>query len=171
MEENKNKLIDNKEENSFKEHFFDELNDQVNELPYSLKINNRKSNLNKGKNNFDKIKKVNIYFYLNFMEKRFVFPIISDIIIANVYKNELIQKIVKIINDKLFKININSIIYIISLKDIENDEDMNFYSKNYELKSVKNKNFSNFIFKNNENENIIFHSKNSLNIMIRESMF
>ena len=89
----------------------------------------------------------------------------------------MIKNIVKQINNKNIIINFNSKDYIVSLKDIEDDDD-DFYIKNYELKPCKKKNFmpkndcpsysSYSLLKNIEKENISFISKLPLNIMIRE---
>ena len=151
--------------------YLSEFNEELKEL----KIENISGNENENKvNNF------NIYFYLNLdKENSFIFPIKSEFFKINKqYTYELIKDIVKKINNENIIIKYNSKDYIISLKDIEDDDDFNFYIKNYELKPCKKKNFmpksdcpsysSSSLLKNIEKENISFVSKLPLNIMIRE---
>ena len=171
MEELENKSNEVIEEKIFEDDDLIELKDEENEL--------KKSNIsNQNQKDFDKIKKYIIYFYLNLNKNSFIFPIISDNFIINKqYVYELIKNIVKIINDNNITINFNNNNYIISLKDIEDDENIDFYIKNYELRPCKKKNFepkkdcpsfsSSSLLKNIENEKISFISKNQLNIMLR----
>ena len=151
--------------------YLSEFNDELKELTVS--------NIS-GNENENKIKNYNIYFYLSLdKENSFVFPIKSEFFkIDKQYAYELIKNIVKKINNENINIKYNSKIYIISLKDIEDDDDIDFYIKNYELRPCKKKNFmpksdcpsysSSSLLKNIEKENISFVSKLSLNIMIRE---
>jgi len=151
--------------------YLSEFNDELKEL----KIENIS-----GDENENKVKNYNIYFYLNLnKENSFIFPIKSDFFKINKqYIYELIKNIVKKINNENINIKYNSKDYIISLKDIEDDDDIDFYIKNYELKPCKKKNFmpksdcpsysSYSLLKNIEKENISFVSKLPLNIMIRE---
>ena len=98
--------------------------------------------------------------------------------INNQYVYELIKNVVKIINDKKICVQINTINYVISLKDIEDEENMDFYMKIYELKLCSKKNYfpkddlpcfsSSSLLNIIENDNISFISKNPLNIMLRE---
>lgn len=72
----------------------------------------------------------------------------------------------------------NSTNYIVSLKDTEDEEDNDFYAKNYEIKPCKKKNhmpkfdspsFSpSSLLKNIQNENLSFVCKKALNIMLIE---
>ena len=179
MEEMKTKLNENKkkdflEENNFKNDFI-ELNDSIKELNTTDCIDK-----NQNENGIIKIKAFNIYFYLYLNKDNiFNFKIRTDFFdINNQYVYELIKNVVKIINDKKICVQINSINYIISLKDIEEEENMDFYMKNYELKLCNKKNnfpkedspyFSSSSLLNIiENDNISFISKNPLNIMLRE---
>ena len=151
--------------------YLSEFNDKLKEL----KIENIS-----GDENENKVKNYNIYFYLNLnKENSFIFPIKSDFFKINKqYIYELIKNIVKKINNENIIIKYNSKDYIISLKDIEDDDDIDFYIKNYELKPCKKKTFmpksdspsysSSSLLKNIEKENISFVSKLPLNIMIRE---
>ena len=127
-------------------------------------------------------KKLNIYFYLNInKDNTFIIPIQTDYFNINKqYAYELIKSIVKKINNEKINIKLNSIEYIVSLKDTENyeNDDFDFYINNYEIKPCKKKNHmpkndspsysSSSLLKNISNENISFICKSPLNIMIRE---
>ena len=150
-----------------------EIYDEEKEIKKSDFSNNIKID-----NNY--LKKYKIYFYFKLNENKFIFPIITDFFNVNTqYIYDLIKNIVKKINDKNIIINYNNNNnYIVSLRDIEDDENLDFYINNYEIKPSKKKkfipksdcpSFSSFsLLKNIENENISFISKNSLNIMLRE---
>jgi len=154
--------------------YLSEFNEELKEL----KIENISGNENE-----NKVKNFNIYFYLNLdKENSFIFPIKSEFFKINKqYTYELIKDIVKKINNENIIFKYNSKDYIISLKDIEDDDDFDFYIKNYELKPCKKKNFmpksdcpsysSSSLLKNIEKENISFVSKLPLNIMIRIKVF
>jgi len=171
MDELKNKSEDDE--------YFKDLNDgnEFDEFENELDCNSKKLNLDK--KNVDKYFKFNIYFYFKLDENNeYIFPIQSDIFNkSKQYVHELIKNIIKKINEKNIVINFNNVDYIVSLKDIE-DEDVDFYIKNYELKPCKKKNFkpkddcpsfsSNSLLENIDNKLISFISKNSLNVMIRE---
>ena len=171
MDELKNKSEDDE--------YFKELNDgnEFDEFENELDCNSQKLNLDK--KNVDKYFKFNIYFYFKLDENNeYIFPIQSDIFNkSKQYVHELIKNIIKKINEKNIVINFNNVDYIVSLKDTE-DEDVDFYIKNYELKPCKKKNFkpkddcpsfsSNSLLENVDNKLISFISKNSLNVMIRE---
>ena len=176
MENMKNKINENEEEESLKENDFNELNDELNKLQNSNLFDNNKNNINK-------YKQYNIYFYLYINKDNiFILPIQSDFFNVNKqYTHELIKNSVKKINEQKFIIKYNSINYIISLKDIEDDEEnMDFYSHNYELKICKKTNFfpkddapcycPDSLLKNIEKENISFILKNSLNVMLRKNI-
>lgn len=132
------------------------------------------------KYSFNEIKKIKIYFFLNIKENIFILPIETDYFnLNNQCVDELIKNVVKKINDQKLIIKINSINYIISLQDIEDDEEnSNFYINNYEIKPCKKKNHypkndsPNYshttLLKNIQTENISFISKNPLNILLRE---
>ena len=131
MDELKNKSEDDdyfKELNEGNE--FDEFE---NEYDFNL-------NVNLVKNNENNYTKYNAYFYFKLNEdKEFIFPIQSDIFNkSKQYIFELIKNIIKKINEKNIVINYNNIDYIVSLKDAE-DEDIEFYEKNFELKPCKKK--------------------------------
>lgn len=163
---------DNLEKDTYKENTSIEIYEEEKELKKSDFSNNIKIN-----NNY--LKKYKIYFYLKLNEDKFIFPIITDFFNVNTqYIYDLIKNIVKKINDKNIIINYNNNNYIVSLRDIEDDENLDFYINNYEIKPSKKKkfipksdcpSFSSFsLLKNIENENISFISKNTLNIMLRE---
>jgi hypothetical protein len=95
------------------------------------------------------------------------------------YGYDLIENIIDKINDKSLVINYNSKEYIISLKTSENNK-INFYSDNYELKLCKKKNlkpnydlpsfYSSILLKNIINEKICLTCKNNLYIMLLEKI-
>ena len=112
--------------------------------------------------------------------KEFIFPIQTDFFnIKEEYGYDLIKNIIKKINEKKLIVENNSIKYIISLKDCEDENNKDFYIKNYELKLCKKKtlmpknNVPSYsptsLLKEFENEKISFVSKNSLNIMLTEN--
>jgi hypothetical protein len=159
--------------------YFKELNDGNEYDEFENEFDYDSKNLNLAKNNEDKYAKFNTYFYFKLNENNeFIFPIQSDIFNkSKQYVYELIKNIIKKINEKNLVINYNNIDYIVSLKDTE-EEDINFYIKNYELKPCKKKNFKpkndcpsfspNSLLENVDNKLISFISKNSLNLMLRE---
>ena len=124
------------------------------------------------------IKKFNIYFYFVFNKnKKYIIHICTESFnVNNFHVHELIEYIVHEINNANIIIKYNNIDYSISLKDIEENnenEKLEFYSNNYEIKPY------NFLTKNNTNnycsssliksideENIVLLSKEVLNIMI-----
>ena len=130
--------------------------------------------------------KFEVYFYFSIREKEFIFPITSDSFNTSTHHiYDLIKNIVKIINEKNIVVNYNNVEYIISLKDIDSEEsdnenDMDFYNKNYELKPCKKKNCfpkldfpsfsSNSLLNNINNKKISFMCKNPLNLMVREKL-
>ena len=130
-------------------------------------------------NCFNELKRLIIYFHLNISDNIFILPIETDYFNINsqsVY--ELIRNIVKKINEQKIIVKIRSKNYMISLQDIEDEEDYRFYINNYEIKPCKKSNhfpkndspiysYTNLL-KNIQLENISFISKNPLNIMARE---
>ena len=173
MDELKNKSEDDdyfKELNEGNE--FDEFED---EYDFNIK------NVNLVKNSENNCTQYNTYFYFKLNKnKEFIFPIQSDMFNkSKQYIFELIKNIIKKINEKNIVINYNNIDYIVSLKDAE-DEDTEFYEKNYELKPCKKKNFntknnytiysSNYLIEDVDNILINFIYKNSLNIMLIEKL-
>ena len=163
-------MIEN--ENVYEKDECDDFETELNEIQQRTKIQNHE----------EKYIKFEVYFYFTMGDKEYIFPIQSDLLNINAqYIYELIKNIVEKINEKNIIINYNNFDYIISLKDIEDTEDQNnydFYIKNYELKPCKKKNFlpkTDFpsfspksLLKNIENKNVSFIVKNPLNIMIRE---
>ena len=152
---------------------------QENELnEFRNEFNSQKLNINK--NDEEILVQFDAYFYFKINgEKEYIFPIKSDLFNINdrhVY--ELIKNIIKKINEKHIIINYNDIKYIISLKDLENENDIEFYIKNYEFKPCKKKNFmpkndspsysSNSLLKNIDKKFLSFVSKSPLNIMLIE---
>ena len=104
------------------------------------------------------------YFQLN-GENEFIFPVKSDSFNKN-------------INEKNITIKYNNTNYTVYIKDEQDTEDADFYTKNYELKPCKKKNFKpksdcpsyspNSLLKNIDKNKISFVSKSPLNIMLIE---
>ncbi len=173
METLKININENKNKNEIEEFEFDNFENELNE-----NINN----FGGTQSYEEKFAKFEIYFYFVFKDKEYIFPIKSDLFNVNTqYIHELIKNIVKKINEKNIIINYNNVKYIISLKDCEendDEKDINFYIKNYELKPCKKKNFcpktdfpsfsAKSLLKNIENKKISFITNTPLNIMIRE---
>ena len=150
-----------------------------------INLNNiEKSNYlsnNSNKNNcFNIYKQFKIYFNLSINNNEFIFKINSDYFNINEqYIYELIKNIVKIINNKKFIVKNNFNNYIISLKDCEEEKEIDFYIKNYEIKQYNNKislfkndlptYSSNSLLKIISDEKINFVSKSPLNIMLIET--
>ena len=140
-------------------------------------INYNYENIIIKKYNFKKFT-INFYFKLN-ENKDFIFPIESDLFnIDNQYVYELIENIIKKINDKSITINDNSNEYIISLKNYENNNKKEFFTENYELRLCNKKTLkpkfdlppisSNFLLNNIVNERLSFICKNKLYIILIE---
>ena len=177
MEELKNKSKENGKE-EIEENNISESDDEMVDL---IEFDHSKFLKNEDKDNII-LKRYNIYFFLNLSkDNTFIFPIESDIFnVNNQHVYELIKNAVKNINNKKIIITYNTINYIVSLKDIEEEENMDFYTKNYELRPCKKKNFmpkndcpsysSSSLLKNLENKNISFISKRNLNIMLLEKL-
>jgi hypothetical protein len=115
--------------------YYDEFNEDDD-------INIGISNINdyKIKNN---IKKFKVYFYFNLNEKNeYIFPFESDLLnIDNQYGYDLIQNIIKKINNESLVINYDSKDYILSVKENQNDDIKNFYINNFEIRKCKKKTF------------------------------
>ena len=167
MEKLKIYPTDNSEKDTYEENTSIEIYEEEKELKKSDFLNNIKIN-----NNY--LKKYKIYFYLKLNEDKFIFPIITDFFNVNTqYIYDLIKNIVKKINDKNIIINYNNNNYIVSLRDIEDDENLDFYINNYEIKPFefwKKKESENYSSKDllrtiNE-EKISFFSKNPLNVFL-----
>ena len=148
---------------------FEEENEIINEKNYIDNINNNRKNV-------VVIKKFNVYFYFHFdNEKQFVIPINTENF--NVYEThiyDLIKYIVKKINNSniVIKGN-NNINYSVSLKDIDQEDNNDFYINNYEIKPFefwKRKDCKDIcptsLIKSLNEENINFLTKNPLNILL-----
>ena len=103
MDELKNKSEDDE--------YFKELNDgnEHDEFENELDYNSKKLNIDK--KNVDKYIKFNTYFYFKLDENNeYIFPIQSDIFNkSKQYVHELIQNIIKKINEKNIVINFNNV--------------------------------------------------------------
>ena len=145
-------------------------------------INESNNKDNKDNNCFNNIKQFEIYFFLKLNNDiEYVFPVQSDYLnIKEKYGFDLIKNIIKKINDQNIVVENNSVKYIVSLKDndFEDEDNKDFYTKNYELKQCKKKtlkpkvHFPGYsptsLLEDFINERISFVSKNDLNIMLRE---
>lgn len=172
MEELENKRKESLEEIN-EEISLDEFEDELCEMTKNFRISD----------NFqDKFVKFDIFFCFTIQKKEFIFQIKSDLFNVNrQYSYELIKNIVKKINEKNITINHNNTTYVVSLKecqDSEEENDTDFYIKNYELKPINTNNFipkegsenysSKTLLKNIDSKKISFVSKNTFNIMLRE---
>ena len=141
-------------------------------------IMNDKNSIDDGniKKNVIVIKKFKVKFYFDFNKnKKITIPINTDSFNVNeTYGYDLIKYIVKKINNSNFIIKDDkNIKYTISLKDIDEEENIDFYINNYEIKPFESwtkKNYTNYcstsLLKSINEGNIIFFSKNPLNIML-----
>jgi hypothetical protein len=133
----------------------------------------------KEKNKVNDNKKFTVYFYLELNKNNYyIFPIESDLLNINTqYGYDLIENIINKINNKSIVVNNNSMQYIFSLKNCENNNNKNFYMENYELRLCK-KNlkpnfelppfFSSILLKNILNEKLSLICHNNLYIMLLE---
>ena len=145
-------------------------------------INESNNKDNKDNNCFNNIKQFEIYFFLKLNNDiEYVFPIQSDYLnIKEKYGFDLIKNIIKKINDQNIVVENNSVKYIVSLKDndFEDEDNKDFYTKNYELKQCTKKTLKpkdhfpgyspSSLLEDIINERISFVSKNDLNIMLTE---
>ena len=135
---------------------------------------------NDNENNFDNFKKFEIFCYIKLnKENEYNFTIQSDLFnIQTQYIYELIKNIVKEFNKNEFEIKYNSNNYILILKDSENENDLDFYINNYELRPYKKRTLKpkfdlpNYCAKsllyNIKNEVICFIPKDPINILLYE---
>ena len=133
----------------------------------------------KEKDKVSDTKKFTVYFYLELNKNNYyIFPIESDLLDINTqYGYDLIENIINKINNKSIVVNNNSMQYIFSLKDCQNNNNKNFYMENYELRLCK-KNlkpnfelppfYSSFLLKNIFNEKLSLICQNNLYIMLLE---
>ena len=172
-----------KEQEEFLQELEDDFEVDINEDSNLFQKFKKNSDFEEFENFGEKLVKYNICFHLFMQGNEFVFNIKSDVFNKNIHHiYELIENIVKKINEKNIVINFKKVNYIVSLKDCDDLVDKNdkkqFYMDNYELKQYENKNnksekdLQRFGSKSslkdlNDNE-IIFTSKNPINILIRE---
>ena len=123
--------------------------DYLKEINEEISLNDFEDELNKirpSKSYQEKFATFDIFFYFTIQKKEFVFQIKSDLFNLNrQYSYELIKNIVKKINEKNITINQNNTNYIVSLKDFDDSEEennMDLYSRNYELKPINKINFT-----------------------------
>ncbi len=177
MEELENKLKE-------KEEYLEELNSEIISDEFENELNDITKNLGIADKKVEKYRKFDVFFYFKIKNKDFIVQIKSDFFNLNdQYVYELLQNIVKKINEKNIIIIYDNNKYIISLKDCEENKEGNnkdFYIKNYEFKPCNKNNFfpdvesenfpSDILLKNIDSKKINFMVKSPLNIMIREKM-
>ena len=153
-------------EDFFEDEYLSDLDEEENIYVENIQYLNNEINL---------IKKFNVYFYFDFnLNKKFVLPINTENFnVADLHIYDLLKYIVKKINNSNIVIKNNNINYSVSLKDIDEEDNIDFYINNYGIKPF---NFwakndcpiysSNDSLKSIEEENITFFSKNSLNVLL-----
>jgi len=159
------------------EDIYDELDEEFNCSEFDYHEKKQYYNSFNADYTFINFKSFKVYFYFEINKDcNFIFPIDSDKFnVEKHYIYELLKNIVKLINNKNIFINYNNNKYIISLKDCEDNND-DFYIKNYEIKPCKKSTFapkfdlpsydSHSLLANIVKERISFVSKNPLNIML-----
>ena len=161
-----NNITEEKEECNSKNDFSDDFPENIHLSKYN-------------ENNLNDYKQFEIYFYCVINGNEYIFPIKTDFLnVKKEFGYDLIKNIVKKINNNNLIVISNSIKNIISLKDIEDDDNKDFYINNYELRHCKKKSMmpkhdlpafsSYYLLEKLSNERISFISKNSLNIMLTE---
>lgn len=173
--------MNNKEINEYDKLVKEEINEENYDEEFGFDENKEINYLTKNISCPHYLKKFKIYFYFKLNNKNeFIFPIESDLLnIDKQYGYELIENIIKKINNNSIIIDYNSKKYIVSLKDSENENRKYFYTENYEIRLCKKNNLkpsydfpalNSFSLINNYiNERISFISKNDLNIIIIEN--
>lgn len=166
-------------ENKLKGKFLDEINEEIYSEDFDDELHEITKNLENSQNSADKFIQYDAFFYFTLKGKEFLFQIKTDLFNSNEqYINELIKNIVKKINEQKCVINYNDTEYIVSLRDCDDENDKDFYIKNYGIKPCKKKNnlpkddtpsySSKSLIKIIDNKKFSFISKSSLNIMLRE---
>ena len=160
------KIMEEANEEFDEDNYFSDLEEENTYMESAQCLNFKEINI---------IKKFNVYFYFDFNKnKKFVLPINTENFnIADFHIYDLIKYIVKKINNSNIVVKDNNINYSVSLKDIEDEENIDFYINNYEIKpfdSLTKNDFRNFSptdpLKSINEENISFFSKNPLNILL-----
>ena len=160
LEEFKNKE-ETEEEGEFAD-FLSDCEDQEEETNYL----NREFNIKK---------KYNVYFNFELnRNKKYSMKVKTDYFdVDEFHAYDLIKYVVKKLNNSNIKIKNNNKNYSFSLKDVEDEENIDFYINNYEIKPFDfwtNKNCSVLSptdsLKLIKEENISFFSKNPLNVLL-----
>ena len=122
-------------------------------------------------------KKYNVYFNFELnRNKKYSMKVKTDYFdVDEFHAYDLIKYVVKKLNNSNIKIKNNNKNYSFSLKDVEDEENIDFYINNYEIKPFEilpKKECSNYsskaLLNSIEEENITFCTKNILNIMLVE---
>jgi len=160
------KIMEEANEEFDEDNYFSDLEEENTYMESAQCLNFKEINI---------IKKFNVYFYFDFNKnKKFVLPINTENFnVADFHIYDLIKYIVKKINNSNIVVKDNNINYSVSLKDIDEEDNIDFYINNYEIKpfdfwtkkdcpfySAKDS------LKTIEEENISFFSKNPLNVLL-----
>jgi hypothetical protein len=161
-----------------KYHYMDDI-DEINNKKYIFHHDMCSNDHYKNKEVIN-IKKFEILCYFKVNKDEFTYSIQSDALnLKTQCVYDLIKNIIKIINESQITFEYNSLKYILSLKDCDDENDIDFYINNYELRPCKIiKNIPNFdlpcycpnsLLNNMVNEKISFSTKNPLNIILIEN--
>ena len=161
-----------------KHHYMDDI-DEINNKKYIFHYDMCSNDHYKNKEVIN-IKKFEILCYFKVNKDEFTYSIQSDALnLKTQCVYDLIKNIIKIINESQITVEYNSLKYILSLKDCFDENDIDFYIKNYELRLCKKrKNIPNFdlpcfypysLLNNIINEKICFSTKNPINILFIEN--
>ena len=160
------KIMEEANEEFDEDNYFSDLEEENTYMESAQCLNFKEINI---------IKKFNVYFYFDFNKnKKFVLPINTENFnVADFHIYDLIKYIVKKINNSNIVVKDNNINYSVSLKDIDDEENIDFYINNYEIKPFDfwtKKNCPIYSAKDSlkiiEEENISFFSKNPLNVLL-----
>ena len=151
-----------------------ELNDDISTDEYDIECDENSRETKQSVNSVNLYEnifsKFDIEFLFKFNKKEFIISIESDVFNLNENKVEdLIKNAIKKINEKNFSFKENKNIYIISLKDCEEDTDKEFYKDNYEITKNYSINYPYELLLNEiKDTKLNLNCKNSLNFMIRK---
>ena len=160
------KIMEEANEEFDEDNYFSDLEEENTYMESAQCLNFKEINI---------IKKFNVYFYFDFNKnKKFVLPINTENFnVADFHIYDLIKYIVKKINNSNIVVKDNNINYSVSLKDIDEEDNIDFYINNYEIKPFdfwSKKDCPIYSSKDSlktiEEENISFFSKNPLNVLL-----
>ena len=160
------KIMEEANEEFDEDNYFSDLEEEYTYMESAQCLNFKEIN---------RINKFNVYFYFDFNKnKKFVLPINTENFnVADFHIYDLIKYILKKINNSNIVVKDNNINYSVSLKDIDEEDNIDFYINNYEIKPFDfwtKKDCPIYSSKDSlktiEEENISFFSKNPLNVLI-----